>query len=69
LKLRPIEEYDPSFGEVVLIVQGRPYAPCIYQEGEVISEEPFWLWWQADFGGFMAELKNPTHFIQIETVA
>ena len=57
----------PRDGTVILGVEKYgaivPYAPCMYQEKGVISEDGFWLWWQHE-PEFFTEIKSPTHWIK-----
>ena len=47
--------------EILLLANDRPYAPCMWQKPGVISEDGFWLWWNAT-PEYFNEIKNPTHW-------
>ena len=57
---QPIETAPKDGSNVLLLTErGNVFAPCVYQEAGVISEDGFWLVWRShDFD----EVANPTHW-------
>ena len=60
---QPIETAPRDGTEIILFdADGRPYAPCCWSKAGDISEDGFWLWWQAE-PEWLTEIKNPTHWM------
>jgi hypothetical protein len=41
------------------------YAPCQWSLAGDISEDGFWLWWQAE-PEWLTEVQNPTHWMLLD---
>ena len=54
---------DGPIGAPTIMLKGKLgwLSPCIWSKAGDISEDGFWLWWQAD-PEYLTEVKNPTHW-------
>ena len=61
---RPIETAPrDGSGMMILGKSGVVLSPCQWETGE-ISEDGFWLWWQAE-PEWLTEVKDPTHWMPL----